>query len=212
MIKLIIYGSILLIGLTYYIYTIRSSKQIGDGDYRKKTAQDFTNVLDINQNFLYTKDKKIFSYIKINPISIDLMSTTEIENFTKNLTAELSGIEREFKMLALSRTVDITPLTNTYKELMRTSKNSKQKELLREEIETLNYYALSSKVTERQFYIVIYEKYVEGIERDFSRVANDIVTRFRSASVVCEVINDTEIKKLVNTINNPAYIGIEESV
>ncbi len=213
MTKLIIYALILIIGAFFYMYFNNSKGESynDENSAKKKTAQDFTNVLNIKDNFLYTNDKFILTYIKINPISIDLMSSLEIENFTNKLTAELSGIDREFKMLAISRTVNVTPMTDYYKELFSSSIESKQKELLQEEIKTLNNYALSSKITERQFYIVISEKYIEGIERDFLRVANDFINRFRSAGVYSELLDDIEIKKLINSINNPSIVGIEEN-
>ncbi len=101
-------------------------------------------------------------------------------------------------------------MTDYYKKLYSSSKDSKQKELLQLEIKTLNDDALGSKVTERQFYIVLSEKYVEGIERDFTRVVNDFITRFTTAGVHAEHLDDVEIKKLINSINNPSVLGIEE--
>jgi len=69
----------------------------------QKTAQEFVNVKDIHDRFLYTRDGQIIAYIKIHPISIDLFSDSEKEQISKVLTAELSSVQKPFKFLAVSR-------------------------------------------------------------------------------------------------------------
>jgi flagellar basal body-associated protein FliL len=64
---------------------------------KQKTAQEFVNVKDIHDNFLYTRDGQIIAYIKINPISIDLFSDSEKEQISKVLTAELSSVQKPLK-------------------------------------------------------------------------------------------------------------------
>ena len=54
------------------------------------TAQEFTNVLNIQNNYLYTRDEYVIGYIKILPVSVGLLSKREKETLVKQLTAELS--------------------------------------------------------------------------------------------------------------------------
>lgn len=54
------------------------------------TAQEFTNVLNIQNNYLYTRDGYVIGYIKILPVSVGLLSQREKETLVKQLTAELS--------------------------------------------------------------------------------------------------------------------------
>lgn len=42
-----------------------------------QTAQQFVNVQDIRDNFLYTQDGWLLCYLRIFPISLDLLSNTE---------------------------------------------------------------------------------------------------------------------------------------
>lgn len=108
----------------------------------QQTANEFINVKDIRDKYLYTRDNKIMMYIKVSPISIDLLSSREKKGLTKQLTAELSGEQKPFKFLAVSRPVDISPLINDYSQLMVSTSNQKQKELLRNEILQLKKFVL----------------------------------------------------------------------
>ena len=58
------------------------------------TAQEFTNVLNIQNNYLYTRDGYVIGYIKILPVSVGLLSQREKETLVKQLTAELSVEKR----------------------------------------------------------------------------------------------------------------------
>ncbi len=186
-------------------------KKLEDSDsIQKQTAQEFMNIKEIKDSYLYTKDGYIMTYIQVTPISIELFSEREKENLASTLTSEVSGFEKPFKFLAVSRPVNIAPLLENYKSLLENSNNQVQKELLREEIKTLTNYALTGEVVERQFFIVLYEKYFENIERELARTKEDLMSRFRSANIFCNTLEESEIIRLCNLINNPAYIGIEE--
>ena len=78
-------------------------------DNNKETAQDFVNVKDIKDKFLYTRDEKIISYIQINAIDINLLSKREKQTLARTLTAELTSERKTFKFIAVSRPVDISP-------------------------------------------------------------------------------------------------------
>ena len=48
-------------------------------DIRIQTANEFINIKDIKGRILYTIDNHIFSYIRLWPISVDLLSDNEKE-------------------------------------------------------------------------------------------------------------------------------------
>lgn len=175
------------------------------------TANEFINVKDIKDRFLYTRDGQIIMYIKINSISIDLFSNTEKEQICRASTAELSSIRKPFKFLAVSRPVDISPLINEYTELLSKTNNQKQKELLRNEMMVMSDYAVSGDVVERQFYIMIWDQYHENIEKDILKETIEFVGKFESGNIRCEILKEQEIVRLCNLMNNPAYVGVEET-
>lgn len=189
--------------------TKRKSKEILNKD--DQTANDFVNVKDIKDRFLYTRDGQIIMYIKINPISIDLFSEREKKQLNKTLTAELSSEQKPFKFLAVSRPVDISPLINEYTQIIASTSDQKQKDLLRNEMMVMSNYALSGDVVERQFYIMLWEEYEEGVERDLSKRCYEFISKFESGSIRCEILKEQEIVRLCNLINNPTYSNIEDS-
>ena len=199
-------------GAVAFFFLKRTNKSSKDHiSEKQKTAQDFVNVKDIHDRFLYTKDGQVIAYIKISPISIDLFSDSEKELICKVLTAELSSIQKPFKFLAVSRPVDITPLVNEYQALLSETNDQKQKELLRNEIMEISNFAMSGEVVERNFFIMLWSKYREGVETELIKECKEVIQKFESANITCDVIREQEIVRLCNLINNPAYAHIEDS-
>lgn len=180
-------------------------------DNKKETAQDFVNVKDIKDKFLYTRDEKIISYIQINPIDINLLSKREKQTLARTLTAELTSERKTFKFIAVSRPVDISPLLTEYQNIISNTTNQKQKELLRHEMYSISNFALSGEVVERQFYIMLWEDYEEGIERDILKRAMEFASKLESSSIKCNILSENKIVRLCNLINNPAYTNIEDT-
>ncbi len=188
-----------------------NNKPVDTKTQQELTAQEFVNVKDIHDRFLYTRDGQVIAYIKINPISIDLFSDMEKEQICRVLTAELSSLQKPFKFLAISRPVDITPLVNEYQTLLSETTDQRQKELLRNEMMVMSNYAVSGEVVERQFYVMLWTKYRVGIEEDLLKECREFVNKFENANISCDIIKEHEIVRLCNLINNPAYTHLEES-
>lgn len=178
-------------------------------DIKKQTAQEFVNVIDIKDKFLYTRDGNIISYIQINPIDINLLSKREKQNLARTLTAELTSERRSFKFIAVSRPVDISPLLTEYQNIISNTNNQKQKELLRHEMYSISNFALSGEVVERQFYIMLWEEYEEGIERDILKRAMEFLSKLEGSNIKCSILSESKIVRLCNLINNPAYVNLE---
>lgn len=202
----------LLSGSGYFFYMKMRKKPLKATECKQQqTANEFINVKDIRDKFLYTLDNKIIMYIKINPIAVDLLSAREKKSLTKQLTAELSAEQKPFKFLAISRPVDISPLINDYSQLMTNTSNQKQKELLRNEMFVMSNYALSGDVVERQFYIMIWELCEEGIEREISKHCYELSSKFQGCGISCEILSQQDIVRLCNLVNNPASSHIEDT-
>lgn len=191
----------LISGIGYIIYTkltFLSRKQ-------ENTAQDFVNIIDVKDNILYTKDGYIISYFRIHPISIELLSDREKETLCDSLTAELSSIDNPFKFLAISRPVDISGLIEDYTQLLHNSKDQIQKTLLRKEIFEMNDYALSGEVVERQFFIMLWQKYNEESNNGLLKRTKDFMRRFENCSIKCTMLDEGEIVGLCSLVNNSLY-------
>ena len=198
-------GGILLV----YLKQGKKRPQTQEGDGAVQTAQQFINVKDIRDKFLYTRDGWVFVYLRLHAISIDLYSKSEKNILIKTLTAELSDLQYPFKFMALSRPVDISPLIVEMSEQLKEAEG-KRKEILRQEILQMGGFALSGEIVERQFYLALWEKQEEGMERDLFKRAALLSEKFAVGNVACEVLGEKEIVRLVNLVHNPAYIHLED--
>ncbi len=174
------------------------------------TAQRFVNVKDIRGSYLYTRDGFIFIYLRIHPISIDLYSKTEKAMLIKTLTAELSDLQFPFKFIALSRPVDISPIITDLSEMVREAED-KRKELLRQEILQMSGYALSGEIVERQYYVCLWDSYEEDKENEISKRAALLCEKLMAGSVFGDILSEKEIARLLNLINNPSYVHLEDA-
>lgn len=184
----------------------RRSKETAD--LAAQTAQQFVNVRDIQSHFLYTMDGWMLCYLRIFPISLDLLSLTEKRLLIRKLTAELSSIRFPFKFLAVSRPVDISPLINDLSSLLPTA-DPTQKEVLRQEVLEMNTLALSGEVVERQFYLALWQRQDAGGERDLLDKAKRLAQHFEDAQVQAHLLKQQEIVRLCNLVNNPAYTHLD---
>ena len=209
----IIMLTITLLGGGFLLFMIQHQKSRVEEDKASvtlKTAQEFMNVKDIRDQYLYTNDGSVLMFLRLPAMSIDLYSKTEKKNLIKQLTAELSGIQYPFKFLAVSRPIDISPLISDMQGMLKTA-DDVRKELLRQEILEMSEYALSGEVVERQFYISIWEKYEEGIEKELARKMALLGEKFSINSIHCESLKEKEIIRLMNIVNNPSYIHLEDT-
>lgn len=178
---------------------------------REETAQRIVNVKDIRDKFLYTMDGKIISYIQISPIDTNLFSKREKISITRILTSELTSERKILKLIAVPRPIDISSLLLEYQTILSETSNQKQKELLRQEMLSISSFALSGEVVERQIYIMLWEDYEDGIERDLIKRIMDMVGKFEASGIRAAVMNESKIVRLCNLINNPAYANVEST-
>jgi hypothetical protein len=63
---------------------------------------------------------------------------------------------------------------------------------------------------ERQFYLMIWEKQAEGCEADLQKTAALLCEKFSAGGVLCDILQEKEIVRLLNLVHNPAYSHLEE--
>ena len=136
--------------------------------------------------------------------------TTEKKNIVRTLTAEMSGTQYPFKFIAVSRPIDISPLLSELHSLLMTT-DLKQKELLRAEMVEMSNYAMGGDIVERQFYIVLWDKANEDSERELLGRARLMAENFNGSKIPCELLQQQDIVRLCNLVNNPSYTHIEDN-
>lgn len=189
----------------------RSTKKKPDeATQRQLTANEFINVKDIRGNCLYTNDGLVMMYVRIYAISIDLYSKAELRSLVKRLTAELKGIQYPFKLLAVPRPVDISRLIDNLQAMASTAAGE-QKRLLKLELATMNDFALSGDIVERQFYLCLWERAGDEGERTVRQYAKELMERFLSCGIRTELLSQQDIVRLCNLVHNPAYAHIDDT-
>ena len=58
---------------------------------KDKTLNEFLNIQNIEENFLYTLDDKVIAFIRIYPINTGLFSYEELENKMDSMSVEFSN-------------------------------------------------------------------------------------------------------------------------
>lgn len=198
-------------GVAVLIFTrIQNKHSKATENLSEKSANEFINVRDIQDNLLYTLDGLALCFLKITPISIDLYSKNEKQNLMRMLTAEMSSIQHEFQFLAVSRPVDIGPLLMELTSLLVTD-DPKQKELLKQEIAEMNAYAISGEIVERQFYITLWDHVDDDMQRELLNRAKQLSQAFIDCGMECSLLSQQEIVRLCNLVNNPAYTHLEDN-
>lgn len=147
----------------------------------------------------------------IYPISTELFSKNEKRLIAKQLTVSLSSAQYPFQLLAVSRPVDISPLLSELSATLTSSSDVKQKELLKQEIVEMGAFALSGEVVERQFYIKIWDRVSDGVERDLLQKLKLLGGYFSDSGIQTEILQQQDIVRLCNLVNNPAYVHLEDS-
>ncbi|MCL2050856.1 MAG: hypothetical protein FWG91_03855 [Lachnospiraceae bacterium] len=181
----------------------------GTEEQSARTAQEFINIKDIDEHFLYTNDGLAIVYLRIEGILINLLSKAEQESLVKRLAADFSVISFPFKHISVSRPVDISQTLVYWNELLEETDDDVRKMLLKSEIRQLGNTALSGNIVERQHYVSIWAG--QGEAQDLLRNAHAFVELFSQNNIGAYVLGNAEIVRLMNLVHNPNYVHLESS-
>ena len=168
------------------------------------SANEFINIKNISGNILYTNDEYIFSYIRLTPISVDLLSPTEKKLLINTLTAELSSETKPFQFFAISQAVDMSKIIDNLHIIKDTVVNDNTRnKLIYNEINQITSFAINGDIIERQFFVIIWEKESEDGEMILRRRANDLTYKFDSCGITAEILDTQRIYQLLKLFSHP---------
>jgi hypothetical protein len=188
----------------------KPTAQEAERQKRLQTANEFVNVKDVRGAVLYGKDGHIFAFLRIQPISLDLLSPREKEKKIKSFAAEFSAEKKGFKFFSISRPVDISGLSARLSHLLIEATDTAQKDLLNHEIREVSAFALTGEVTERQFYLILWEPVSGDGEKELLRRARELENRFSGCEIVAELCDQGTLIRLLNLFANPNYAHLED--
>lgn len=177
---------------------------------RTVTANEFVNIKDIKNDIVYTKDNRLFVYLKIQPISLELLSRKEQKARGKQFSSEFSAIKRKYRLFSISRPVDVSFMLDNLKRLQNETTNRKRKEVIKNKIMEVNKFALSGEILEHQFFMILWLDYKKDAERELLKQSNEIMARFKACEMEVSLCKKGEIIKLLNLFANPTYAHLED--
>lgn len=187
--------------IAYIIMSGKNKKQVSkaQGQDKNNTSQFFINVMDIHDNILYGMDGLKRVFIEVEGICIDLLNKNDINRLIRELSSEISKINVEFDLFAISRPFNIDMLKNQYEDDILNAKTDIQRTLLRNSLKQILAFGENGEVVERKFYII-----VQGIdnEPEIEKKADLLIESFKSSNITCYRLKDNEIKRLINLFNN----------
>lgn len=175
------------------------------------SAQEFTNVRDIVEHVLYTKDNYCISYIRLQPPMSSLWSRKEKRMRTNTIVAEVSKDREPWMLTAVSRPMDISSLINQYQKLRDETSNPLRKKLLKQEMQDLQKKVGGGEAIERQFYIKIWAPLKDGAEEDLKERARQIVGYYETIGITGQILKKPDIIKFCNLVHNPSYVNTENT-
>ena len=178
--------------------------------HREQTANELINVRNINYTVLYSKDGYIYAYIKIEPFSLDLLSNSEEAKKVRDLSAQFAAEKKPVMFHTSSRPVDISRQAARLTQLLETSDNPIQRDLLKRELRNINSVAQSGRITERLSYMILWEKITGDGERELMKRACECVNRFSACGILSEVCQENGVIRFLNLFANPMYAHLED--
>lgn len=173
---------------------------------QKQTANEFTNVKDIKNSILYTKDNYILKYLRIFSYNIDLLSVVEKKSKTNILSKSFEGDRKDWVYVTYPREIDLDIYKNDLKDKYNQELNSLgRKRILKEMILEARELSSSGENYEHQHFIKIWKylgEHKEDSENALIIRMEEFKARYESIGIHTEILNDQEIIKMCNLFGN----------
>ena len=170
------------------------------------TANEFVNVSDIRDIYLFTKDGYIFCYLRIYPFNLDLLSDQERKILTARIAAEFDGDRKNFAYESLPRELDL----DSYKNHLKQRRSECLEHLGRKNIidclirQSADLSSSHENYEHQHFYKIWNHAGTNkaAVMADLKERINNLHRIYDSAQIKCEVMNEREIIKLCNLYSN----------
>lgn len=178
---------------------------------RKKTAQQWIPIKDIDRNIVYRKDGFLVGMLRVQPENLDLLSDNEKKRKIESLTEELNGEREGLQIFCIGRPVDLSNYLGWLQEKAKMEQDFTRKMVLKGYIQQASEMASSGETTERRFYIIISKKEESKAEEEIINRLNDLNTKLQAAELTSDICEDDEIIDLYSLFVNPVQAAFEKS-
>ena len=174
-----------------------------------QSLNEFLNIKDIKNNYLYTLDNQIIVFIKVNPINIELLSDSELERKMDSEAIEFSNEQYPYKIMVIPRAVDISGHIREQEQLKKSLDDDVCIEIINNRIIATMEIVENKNIIENEFYIMLYDNYRDNIEHELNKRVNSWINRLNNCELKCEVLEEREIILLMKSFTIPEFARTE---
>lgn len=164
-------------------------------DPQKISAQEFINAEAIEGNILWTKDKRLYSFIRVKGKDNSLLTQKEHTALTRQLSLDLADQKEPLQLISLPRTVDTDGMIQELKELRSGTGSDARLKLINGEISALEKMAQDG-AKEPLIFLKIWRSAAPNADRDLLERAAVLVDRFTNNQISASLMDDEEILHL----------------
>ena len=175
------------------------------------TCNEEVGILDIRNNYIYTRDGNVIAGLKIYSINTQLLTEREKHSLINELSAELSSEQGEMKYFNIARAVDISPLQEYLTEIINTTDNVIQKRLLKIHLKEVQRLSLNGEIVERQSFLMINSKFDDNSEKDLLKRCLNLSNKFERCGIKTEILDEASLIQLCNSFLNMNYAHREDT-
>lgn len=179
---------------------------------RNKNTQslnEFLNIKNIKENYLYTLDEQVISFVKVNPMNIELLSDKELETKMDSSSIEFSNEQYPYKIIVVPRAVDISDYIREQEELRNKLTDDTCIEIINNRIISTTEMIENKNIIENEFYIMIYDSNKDNIEIELNKRANNWVGRLKNCGLKSEILGERDIILLIKSFTIPEFARTE---
>lgn len=176
-----------------------------------KTLNEFLNIKNIKDSYLYTLDGHVMLFMKIFPINTDLFSEEELINKMDIMSIEFSNEQNPYTIFVIPRKVDIADFINEQQELKKRLQDDASIQIVEKRIINTHELVADKNIIENEFYLCIWCKEGENAEENLIKRANNWKQRFKNCDFDTEVLIKTEIILMIKSFTIPEFARKEDT-
>ena len=182
-----------------------STKEVIIIKNKNKSLNEFLNIKNIDENFLYTLDNKVITFIKVYPINTELFSEEELENKMNSMSVEFSNEQYPYSIFVIPRQADITEYVKEQEELKKNIQDEISIKIVEKRIIATHELVADKNIIENEFYLYIWEEDSDNVKEKILKRANNWRKRFKDCGFETEILEKTQIILLAKSFTIPEF-------
>lgn len=170
-----------------------------------KSLNEFLNIRKIEDNFLYTLDKQVISFIRVQPINTELFSEEELIQKMNSSSVEFSNEQQPYTIFIIPRKVDIADFIKEQEDLKKKLKDEASIRIVEKRIIATHEMVANKNIIENEFYLCIWENASENVEEKLEKRAINWKNRLKQCDLESEILEKTEIILLIKSFTIPEF-------